>query len=161
IQAALGAARHARLYQLATSAINQVTMGRSIELTGLAHRKYYRTSKTVENWLKVKFETIPVSKQRYERLSIPMQKAVISRINRAATTLHMKKPPLARQERDLVRAEKLIELYEPFILHNEHVFECENARLLSAALPPEERLLFEFDPDAIDWWNYWINIHIP
>jgi thioester reductase-like protein len=161
IAAAVIARKNARMYQLATSAINPVNMGRSIELTGLAHRKYYRRQPGLDPWLKLKFETIPVSKQRYERLSIPMQKAVISRINRAATTLHMKKPPLARQERDLGRAEKLIELYEPFILHNEHVFECENARLLSAALPTEERALFEFDPESIDWWDYWINIHIP
>ena len=161
IAAAIVARRHARLYQLATSAINPVNMGRSIELTGLAHRKYYRTSQSVENWLKVKFETIPVSKQRYERLSIPMQKAVVSGINRAATTLRMKKAPFAKAERDLIRAEKLIELYEPFILHNEHVFECENARLLSAALPPEERALFNFTPEAVDWWDYWINVHIP
>jgi thioester reductase-like protein len=161
IAAAVVARRNARMYQLATSAINPVNMGRSIELTGLAHRKHYRRQQGIEHWLKLKFETIPVSKQRYERLSIPMQKAVISGINRVATTLRMKKPPLARQERDLGRAEKLIELYEPFILHNEHVFECENARLLSAALPPEERRLFEFDPESIDWWDYWINIHIP
>jgi len=161
IAAAVVARCNARMYQLATSAINPVNMGRSIELTGLAHRKHYRRQQGIEHWLKLKFETIPVSKQRYERLSIPMQKAVVSRINRAATTLHMKKPPLARQERDLGRAEKLIELYEPFILHNEHVFECENTRLLSAALPPEERTLFEFDPESIDWWDYWINIHIP
>src|SRR6202035_5827949 len=112
----------------------------------------------IEHWFKLKFETIPVSKQRYERMSIPMQKAVVSRINRAAVTLHMKKAPLAKQERDLGRAEKLIELYEPFILHNEHVFECENARLLSAALPPEERPLFEFAPESIDWWEYWMNV---
>jgi thioester reductase-like protein len=161
IATAVIARRHARLYQLATSAINPVNMGRSIELTGLAHRKHYRTTNGIDSWLKVKFESIPVSKQRYERLSIPMQKAVVSRINRAATSLHMKKPPLARTERDLIRAEKLIELYEPFILHNEHVFECENARLLSAALPPEERVLFDFAPEAIDWWDYWINVHIP
>ena len=161
IAAAVIARRNARMYQLATSAINPVNMGRSIELTGLAHRKHYRTQQGIDHWLKVKFETIPVSKQRYERLSIPMQKAVVSRINRIAVTLHMKKAPLARQERDLLRAEKLIELYEPFILHNEHVFECENARLLSAALPPEERTLFAFDPESIDWWDYWINIHIP
>jgi alcohol-forming fatty acyl-CoA reductase len=153
--------RHARMYQLATSAINPVNMGRSIELTGLAHRKHYRTRQGIEHWLKVKFETIPVSKQRYERLSIPMQKAVVSRINRAAITLRMKKGPLAKQERDLVRAEKLIELYEPFILHNEHVFECENARLLSASLSPEEREWFDFAPESVDWWDYWINIHIP
>jgi long-chain acyl-CoA synthetase len=161
IASAVVARRHARLYQLATSAINPVNMGRSIELTGLAHRKHYRTTQSIDSWLKVKFETIPVSKQRYERLSIPMQKAVVSGINRAATTLRIKKPPFARTERDLIRAEKLIELYEPFILHNEHVFECENARLLSAALPPEERALFDFTPEAVDWWDYWINVHIP
>jgi fatty acyl-CoA reductase len=161
IAAAVIARCNARMYQLATSAINPVNMGRSIELTGLAHRKHYRRQTSVDNWLKVKFETIPVSKQRYERLSIPMQKAVVSGINRAAISLHMKKAPLAKAERDLSRAEKLIELYEPFILHNEHVFESENARLLSAALPAEERGLFEFAPEAIDWWDYWINVHIP
>ena len=161
IAAAVIARKNARMYQLATSAVNPVNMGRSIELTGLAHRKYYKRQPGIDPWLKVKFETIPVSKQRYERMSIPMQKAVVSRINRAATTLHMKKGPLARAERALGRAEKLIELYEPFILHNEHVFECENARLLSAALPPDEKHAFEFDPESIDWWNYWINIHIP
>jgi thioester reductase-like protein len=161
IASAVIARSNARMYQLATSAINPVNMGRSIELTGLAHRKHYRTQQSIDNWLKVKFETIPVSKQRYERLSIPMQKAVVSRINRVATGLHMKKAPLAKAERELIRAEKLIELYEPFILHNEHVFESENARLLSAALSPEERSLFEFAPEAIDWWDYWINVHIP
>jgi len=161
IAAAIIARCNAPLYQLATSAINPVNMGRSIELTGLAHRKHYRSQQGIEHWLKLKFETIPVSKQRYERLSIPMQKAVVSSINRAASTLHMKKPPFAKAERELSRAEKLIELYEPFILHNEHVFESENARLLSAALPAEERPLFEFDPESIDWWDYWINVHIP
>jgi alcohol-forming fatty acyl-CoA reductase len=161
IAAALVQRKNARMYQLATSGINPCDMGRSIELTGLAHRKHYKTQQGIDHWLKVKFETIPVSKQRYERLSIPMQKAVISGINRVAEVLRFKKSPLAKAERDLNRAEKLIELYEPFILHNEHVFECENARLLSAALSPEERKLFAFDPESIDWWDYWINVHIP
>jgi thioester reductase-like protein len=161
IAAALIERKNARMYQLATSGINPCDMGRSIELTGLAHRKHYRTQQGIEHWLKVKFETIPVSKQRYERLSIPMQKAVVSGINRAAGKLRMKKPPLAKAERDLTRAEKLIELYEPFILHNEHVFECENARLLAAALPEDERSAFAFEPEAIDWWDYWINVHVP
>ena len=161
IAAALVLRKNARLYQLATSAINPVNMGRSIELTGLAHRKHYKMQHGLDQWLKVKLETISVSKQRYERLSIPMQKAVVSGINKAATLLRMGKPPLAKAERDLGRAEKLIELYEPFILHNEHVFECENTRLLSAALSSEEKLMFDFSPETIDWWDYWINIHIP
>jgi alcohol-forming fatty acyl-CoA reductase len=161
IAAALVNRRHARLYQLATSASNPCDMGRSIELTGLAHRKHYRTQQGIDHWLKVKFESIPVSKLRYERLSVPMQKAVVSRINRVADSLGWRKRPFARQERDLIRTEKLIELYKPFILQNEHVFEAENARLLSAALNPEERKLFAFAPESIDWWDYWINIHIP
>src|SRR5258707_6522918 len=96
IAAALIERNNARMYQLATSGINPCDMGRCIELTGLAHRKHYRTQQGIEHWLKVKFETIPVSKQRYERLSIPMQKAFVSGINRAAVKLRMKKPPLAK-----------------------------------------------------------------
>jgi hypothetical protein len=92
---------------------------------------------------------------------VPAQKAVIQGINRAASALQMKKPPLARAERDLTRVQKLIELYEPFILHNEQVFEAQNVQLLSAALPPEERAAFGYDPSSVDWWDYWINIHIP
>jgi hypothetical protein len=41
------------------------------------------------------------------------------------------------------------------------VFECENARLLSAALPEDERCGFTFAPETIDWWDYWINVHVP
>lgn len=161
IAAAVIERRHARLYQLATSGVNPVDMGRSIELTGLAHRKHYRAQQGLEHWLRTKLETIPVSKNRYERLSVPMQKAVVSGINRLAVALRLKKAPLARQERDLDRVGKLIELYEPFILLNEQVFESLHVQLLSAALPPEEQAAFGYDAEAIDWWDYWINVHIP
>ena len=161
IAAAIIARQHEPLYQLATSASNPCDMGRSIELTGLAHRKHYRAQQGLEHWLRMQFDTIPVSKARYETLSIPAQKAVVQGINRAASALQIKRPPLARQERDLERVEKLIELYEPFILHNEQVFQADNVQLLSAALPEDERQSFGYDPASIDWWDYWINIHIP
>ncbi len=161
IAAAVIARRHEPIYQLATSSSNPCDMGRSIELTGLAHRKHFRAQQSLENWMRMQFDTIPVSKSRYEKFSVPAQKAVVHGINRAASALQMKKPPLARQERDLIRVEKLIELYEPFILHNEQVFESENVQLLSAAIPEDERQAFGYDPSTIDWWDYWINIHIP
>jgi long-chain acyl-CoA synthetase len=161
VAAAVVARRHQRLYQLATSAQNPCDMGRSIELTSLAHRKHYLAQQDLEHWLRAKFETIPVSKSRYKKLSVPAQKAFVQGINRAAAALQFRRPPLARRERDLARVEKLIELYEPFILQNEHVFEAENVRLLSEALPPEEEEAFGYDAGAIDWWDYWINIHVP
>ena len=109
----------------------------------------------------MRFDTIPVSKQRYRNLSVPAQKFVVQGINRAASALQFRRPPLAKAERDLERVEKLIQLYEPFILHNEQVFECGNVQLLSALLPAEERHQFAYEPEVIDWWDYWINIHIP
>ena len=56
---------------------------------------------------------------------------------------------------------KLISLFEPFILHNDHVFEAANVERLSAALPPDEQADFGYDSRALDWWDYWINVHIP
>ncbi len=148
IAAALVERRHKPLYQLATSANNPCDMGRSIELTALAHRKHYRAQQGLEHWVRMRFDTIPVSKERYRNLSVPAQKFVVQGINRAASALQFKRPPLARAERDLERVEKLIELYEPFILHNEQVFESENVQLLSALLPVEEREQFGYEPGA-------------
>jgi thioester reductase-like protein len=161
IAAALVERRHQPVYQLATSANNPCDMGRSIELTALAHRKHYRAQQGLEHWIRMRFDSIPVSKERYQKLSVPAQKFVVKGINRVASALQFKRPPLARAERDLARVEKLIELYEPFILHNEQVFEAENVQFLSASLPESERRQFGYEPDSIDWWDYWINIHIP
>jgi long-chain acyl-CoA synthetase len=161
IAAALIERRHQQLYQLATSASNPCDMGRAIELTALAHRKHYRAQQGMEHWMRMRFETIPVSKERYQNLSVPAQKFVVQGINRAASALQFKRPPLARAERDLARVEKLIQLYEPFILYNEQVFESQNVQLLSAALSDEERERFAYEPSTVDWWDYWINIHVP
>jgi thioester reductase-like protein len=161
IAAALIERRHNPVYQLATSANNPCNMGRSIELTALAHRKHYRAQQGLEHWVRMRFDTISVSKQRYRKWSVPAQKFVVQGINRAASALQFRRPPLAKAERDLERVEKLIQLYEPFILHNEQVFECDNVQLLSALLPAEERRQFAYEPGVIDWWDYWINIHIP
>lgn len=161
IAAAIIERRHKLVYQLATSAVNPCDMRRCVELTGLAHRKYYRAQNGFEHRLRAKFDSIPVSKARYQNLSAPRQKAVVQAIQRLSAPLPLARPPFARKERGLDRVEKLIELYEPFILHNEHVFEAENVVLLSEALPPDEKAAFGYDPLSIDWWEYWINIHIP
>jgi len=161
IAAALCHRVHERVYHLATSMRNPCPMRRSIELTGLAHRKFYRAQKELEYRLRAFFDPIPVSKERYERLSVPSQKALIQALQRVSAPLPFVYPSLVRKERDLDRVEKLIELYEPFILHNEHIFEAAHIEWLNAALVPEERETFGYDVTRIDWWEYWINIHIP
>ena len=161
IAAAIITRRHDSLYHLATSVTNPCDMGRSIELTSLAHRKHYRAQEGLEYWLRLRFDAIPVSKERYNRMSAPAQKAIVKSIQRIMAPLPLKKPVLAKAERNLERVEKLIELFEPFILHNEHDFVAENIEKLSQALVPEEQAEFGYNTRSIDWWNYWINVHIP
>jgi hypothetical protein len=115
----------------------------------------------MEYWLRLRFDAIPVSKERYNLMSAPAQRAIIKTIQRVAASLPLKKAPLARADRNLEKVEKLIELFEPFILQNEHDFVADNVEKLSYALLPEERRQFSYDTAALDWWEYWINIHIP
>jgi len=161
IAAAVMERRNDPLYQLATSVTNPCDMGRSIELTSLAHRKHYRAQEGLESWLRLRFDAIPVSKERYNRMSAPAQRAIVKSIQRIMSPLPLKRAPLVKTERSLERVEKLIELFEPFILLNEHDFIAENVEKLSYALVPEERDQFGYDTRSLDWWEYWINIHIP
>jgi len=161
IAAAIVERRHDLVYQLASSVTNPCDMRRSIELTSLAHRKHYRAQEGLEYWLRLRFDAIPVSKERYERMSAPAQKAIIRSIQSIMAPLSLRKPPLVRAERSLERVEKLIHLFEPFILLNEHDFVADNVEKLSYALVAEEKSDFGYDTRSIDWWEYWINVHIP
>jgi len=161
IAAALVERRHAPLYHLATSGCNPCDMRRSIELTCLAHRKFYRAQIGFEPSLRARFDTIPVSKDRYRRFSAPGQRVMVRALRRLTSPIPVAYSSLVRMERDLERLEKLIELYEPFILHNEHAFEAGNIEILSAALPATEKAAFGYDAHFIDWWDYWINLHVP
>ncbi len=161
IAAALVERRHAPLYHLATSGCNPCDMRRSIELTCLAHRKFYHAQGGFEVSLRARFDTIPVSKERYNWFSAPRQRVMVRALRRLTSPIPFAYSSLVRMERDLERVEKLIELYEPFILHNEHAFEASQIEILSAQLVPEEQAAFGYDAHAIDWWDYWINLHVP
>ena len=162
IGAALVERRHDPLYQLATSVTNPCDMGRSIELTSLGHRRHYRAQEGLEYWLRLRMDAISVSKERYNRMSAPAQKAIIKSIQRVMAPLpSAMTKPLAKTERNLERVEKLVGLFEPFILHNEHDFVADNVEKLSQALTPEEKEIFGYDTAGLDWWEYWIDIHIP
>jgi long-chain acyl-CoA synthetase len=161
IAAAVVERRNDAIYQLATSVTNPCDMGRSIELTSLAHRKHYRAQEGLESWLRLRMDAIPVSKTRYNRMSAPAQKAIVKSIQRIMAPLPLKKTPLARAERNLEKVEKLVGLFEPFILQNEHDFVADNVEKLSSVLVPAEREQFGYDTRSLDWWTYWIDIHIP
>jgi long-chain acyl-CoA synthetase len=153
---------HERIYQLATSATNPADMRRTIELTGLAHRKHYRSMEGLEHWLRARFDTIPVSKARYTNVSLPRFQRVIEGAQRLLSPLAAKGgEPLARRQRALEKVQKVIDLYEPFILDNEYFFAADHIKSLTQTLPDEEVERFGYDAERIDWYDYWINLHVP
>jgi hypothetical protein len=161
IATALILRRHQRVYQLATSANNPADMRRTIELTCLAHRKHYRSMEGLEHWLRARFDTISVSKRRYDNVSLPRWQAILEGVRRLLSSLPVHADKLVRKQREYDRLQKVIELYEPFILDNEYFFASDRIKVLSAALPPEEAERFGYDAEAIDWYDYWINLHVP
>jgi len=161
IAAAVVERRHDPMYQLATSVTNPCDMRRSIELTSLAHastiapRRAWSTGYAcVSTPFRSRNRGITACRRRRRRRSIKS-------IQRIMSPLPLKRPPLVKAERSLEKVEKLIELFEPFILHNEHDFVAENVEKLSQALVSEECGSFGYDTRSIDWWDYWINVHIP
>lgn len=151
-----------RVYQLATSATNPADMRRTIELTGLAHRKHYRSLEGLEHWLRARFDTISVSKTRYTNVSLPRFRRLIESAQRLLSPLAFKGgEPLARQQRALEKVQKVINLYEPFILDNEYFFAADHIKTLAQALPDQEIDRFDYDAESIDWYDYWINLHVP
>ena len=127
-------------------------MRRTIELTGLAHRKYYRSLEGLEHWLRARFDTIAVSKARYTNVSLPR----LQRMIEGAQTI-LASDRFVRTQRALERVQKVIELYEPFILDNEYFFVADHIKVLAGALPEEEIEPFGYDAEVIDWYDYWIN----
>jgi nucleoside-diphosphate-sugar epimerase/phosphoserine phosphatase len=152
---------HEKVYQLATSATNPADMRRAIELTGLAHRKHYGSLEGLEHWLRARFDTIPVSKTRYRNVSLPFFQLLLQGTRRVLAGLAFKGEALARKQRALERVQKVIELYEPFILDNEYFFAADHIKGLSDALPEEEVEAFGYNTEVIDWYDYWINLHVP
>ena len=159
--AALMERRAPRVIHLATSASHPMDMRRTVELTALAHRRHYAALRGWKSWALARLDAIPVSRSRYERFSVPAQAALVKAVNRAVAPLLGSSTSLRRLERNLVRVGKLIELYEPFILDNEHVFEADMIERLSALLPENERDTFGYDVNDIDWARYWTRVHIP
>jgi long-chain acyl-CoA synthetase len=161
ISAAVVLRRHEAVYQLATSATNPSDMRRAIELTCLAHRKHYRSLEGLEHWLRARFDTIAVSKTRYRNVSLPRLKKVLDGLQQVLSGLAFKGEALVRKQRALDKVQKVIELYEPFILDNEYFFAADHIKILSQALPQGEVADFGYDSESIDWYDYWINLHVP
>jgi long-chain acyl-CoA synthetase len=175
--AAILANRHKAVYQCGTSDVNEVFTSRLVELTALCVRKHYRKladdgESPLENRIRARLETFPVSYRRFQLFSAPQFKRAAEQVS-GAIDRHLPRwgaprlTALAERAQDKLgrvsdftgQVVEMIELFKPFTHDHDLHFRCDNVRALNAQLTPQDQQALRWEPEAIDWRHYWMDIH--
>lgn len=166
-----------RVYQQATGDSSPFIAARSTELVGLYTREHWRTKKTGNSWLnefRSRNEAKSTSKLRFDTLSTPMiakgakwlagfideQKPTWGAPKVSAMLEHAKEQ-LEEVVDDAGRLNMIVDIFLPFIWNNRFVFRCDNTRSLYVDMPAHDRAKINWNPEAIDWRQYFLEVHIP
>jgi long-chain acyl-CoA synthetase len=165
-----------RVYHLASGDVNPLWVRRSIELTALYRRRFYRErdeGNPTWNRLLSRIEPFPVDRTRFELTSSP----ALSALARGARKLLREHGPswgaprvsaiaerladgLDEVAADVEKAKAMWDLYMPFVWENKYVFRCASIREVRERLSPRDRQLLCWDPEALDWRRYWLDVHM-
>jgi long-chain acyl-CoA synthetase len=165
------------VYQAATGDSNPNNMERIIGLVGLDKRKHFQEKETgikFLNEIAARIEPRPVSTSTYEKTSIPM---INSAAKKAASLLDRARPRwgggrvvevIDRVKTSVDRVEEItretdeaFDMFRPFTVQNAYVFRSDNVRSLFERIREEEQSLLNWHPEKLDWYDYWLNIHLP
>jgi hypothetical protein len=65
-----------------------------------------------------------------------------------------------RDTRRQIRAQEItLDKFLPFMFHNSFIFETRHIRETAAMLTDEDLKRIRWNPESIDWADYWVNIH--
>ena len=53
------------------------------------------------------------------------------------------------------------DMFRPFTVENAYVFRSDNVRSLFERISEDEQSLLTWNPEKFDWYDYWLNIHLP
>lgn len=164
---------HKLVLHAATGDTNPLTIGQSIEFTGLGARRRARTLQRKglgQRWLRHN-ETVPVNKKSYELLGLPRwQKGaelLAKGANRAwqfgwaRNVLSYVRDEATTFERDTNRVTTILNIFMPFIADNYYVFRSDNTRQLFSRMPEAEVKRLCYAPTSFVWRDYWFDVHVP
>lgn len=161
----------APVYQCGTSDINGATVKRLTELSGLYKRRYWdRHGKNpLKTFLMRRFETVAIPSKQYQFHGSPgIAKAALGTASLLKKAAVGPAKPVLRPAAKAIdsygkfanRTASLIEVFFPFIT-NDYRFSCANTREAFARLVDADRAKMQWNPDAIDWRHYFLDVHIP
>ncbi|MFN0063267.1 MAG: AMP-binding protein [Myxococcaceae bacterium] len=166
-----------QVFHLASGDLNPFYASRSVELVGLYRRRFFRNKDSgtqVLNALKARIEPQAISKQAFALRSAPafMKGARFLRqvLDDVAPTwgapnltkaIHRAQEKLGDVETQANSLTNLIELFLPFVWENRYLFRCDATRELYSRLLETDRLSVPWNPESIDWRNYFLEVHLP
>lgn len=176
IGAALIHKRAEHIYQLGSSDLNRLGMERIVELTTLASRKLRASEVKTPQWKKTLMNSLEakmVDEKTYNKRSAPGVRKLLTSLNAAIDQAPTKSmggigkalKSLSKTTKSFERMtftlEKMFEIFMPFVYHNTFTFRARNVVKMANMLIESERELYGADIEALNWHDYWINIHIP
>src|SRR5438874_8283395 len=163
--------------QAATGDTNPNDMERIVSLVGLFRRQQELEKKDglrLFREISARFEPFRVSPERFDATSLPMMnnaaKKVSSLLERAKPrwgggryegVINRMKQTVDRVEEQTREAKEAFEMFLPFTVENAYVFRSDNVRALFGRIREEERQLLTWNPETFDWYDYWLNTHMP
>jgi len=167
------------VFQVSSGDTNPSRLGRLVDLLGLFKREHFRGKAGGSRFLNevaARMEAQAVKPESFEKYSLPLLHKATKKISEALDKVSPRQAgplaPLVAQAKDAVErfeaftweGEEHYRTFRPFIVDNKYVFRADNTRALFDRLDQgpgkEDRLLF-FEPEKIDWYDYWLNVHLP
>jgi long-chain acyl-CoA synthetase len=170
IAAATLAGRNKPVYHLATADENPVMLPRLVAFLGMNSRyrnKHKKGGNKLANLWKAYVETqvITIGKLEARRRLMHRGLDVIHATLTFAKTVsghgrfetYLKN--LRTTRRQIRQQEVMLDKFLPFMIHNSFIFDTRNIREAVTMLTVEDRKRLTWDPETIDWADYWVNIH--
>jgi len=165
------------VYQAATGDANANNMERIVGLCGLDKRKHFEDKDNgvkILNRIAGRMEPRVVTVSKFENTSVPMFNATAKKASslldrvrprwgggRVGEVIDMVKDKVERVEEMTRETTEAFDMFRPFTVENAYVFRSENVRTLFDRISEDERSLLTWNPEQFDWYDYWLNIHLP
>ncbi len=168
--------RHHQVYQLGSADVNPVLYRRLVNFLGMYARKINRRKSEgskILNMARAYIETRAVTEQELKvqrglkRKLLSLSKRAVSRLSGLSQRrrlpgkerLQELNRRLRMLSREIALREQTLDQYLPFMVRCRFIFESRNIRDTYAQLTEADRQRLTWDPENIDWADYWVHKH--
>ena len=163
------------VYQVASGDRNPARVERLVDLVGIYKRRHFRDKPTgVKLWNEAlaRMEAQAVRADRFEKhtlkwmrqsasaLSGALERAGDEPVGPLVGVVEALQRNVESFEDFVTQGERQYHTFRPFIAGEEFIFRADNSRDLFSRLDGNEGKLF-FNPEEIDWYDYWLHVHLP